>query len=119
MSVYFLLVWLYIIYKEQMAREPENLQQKNETPLEYLYHIANDESLPPQVRMDAAKALLPYTAKKTAETLETVNRNYVVKDERLAALSDDELRTLFELVTKVTEPGVDGAGATEKEVQLD
>ncbi len=103
-----------------MAKEPsENQQKKHETPLEYLDRTANDATLPIQIRLDAAKALLPYTAKKTAETLETVNRNYVVKDERLAALSDDELRTLFELVTKITEPGPDGDGTAEKEVQLD
>ncbi len=85
------------------------------TPLALLHQVANDVTLPMQVRMDAAKSLLPYTAKKTAETLETFNRNLVVADERLAALSDDQLRTLIELVTKIAEPERDGEGTPETE----
>ena len=75
--------------------------------------------MPIQLRMEAAKSLLPYTAKKTSETLETVNRNYIVKDERLAALNDDELSQLFGLVAKLTDLGADREGTETAPVQHD
>lgn len=88
----------------------------NESPIEYLQRVANDKMLPVQIRLDAAKALLPYTAKKTSETLETVNRNYTIRDERLAVLNDDDLRALIGLVKKIADVGDDGTGTPEAEV---
>lgn len=114
MNVYFCLNASYIIYGHEMS---ETLAAK--TPLKYLQEIVDNPAIPIQVRADAAKALLPYTAKKTSETLETINRNYVIKDERLAALTDEQIATLIELVGKVAEFGGSSAGASEEEVQHD
>lgn len=88
-------------------------------PLEYLQSIVDNQNLPDAVRADAAKALLPYTAKKTSETLETVNRNYHISDERLKNLTDDELTQLFSLLKKCSVTGDGGDGDTEEEVQHD
>lgn len=88
----------------------------SKTPLDLLYLVANDTTMHIQLRMEAAKALLPYTAKKTAETLETVNRNFIVRDERLASLNDDELSQLFGLVAKLTDLGGDREGTDEAKV---
>ena len=88
-------------------------------PIQYLQSIVDNVNLPMPVRADAAKALLPYTAKKTSETLETVNRTYVIRDERLKDLSDDELGTLFSLLKKLSVVGDSGDGDAEEEVQHD
>lgn len=100
-----------------MANEPKKSGKK--APIQYLQSIVDNENLPDAVRADAAKALLPYTAKKTSETLETVNRNYSISDERLKALTDDELVQLFGLLKKCSVTGDSGDGDTEEEVQHD
>lgn len=76
---------------------------QKESPLALLTRISQDENLPWQMRLDAAKSLLPYTAKKTPTTLETFNRNFDASNEALKALTDDELRDLIRLATKVTQ----------------
>lgn len=103
-----------------MAEKPSSPGRiNNETPMQYLTRVANDSSMPPQVRLDAAKSLLPYTAKKTSETLETVNRSYVIRDERLSAFSDEQLRQLADFITRLADFGDSGAGDTTQEVQHD
>jgi hypothetical protein len=100
-----------------MATNAPKISKK--APIQYLQSIVDNEMLPDAVRADAAKALLPYTAKKTSETLETVNRNYHISDERLKALTDDELNQLFTLLKKCSVTGDSGDGDTEEEVQHD
>jgi hypothetical protein len=94
-------------------------KSSKKAPIQFLQDIVNNEGLPDAVRADAAKALLPYTAKKTSETLETVNRNYHISDERLKALTDDELVQLFNLLKKCSVTGDSGDGDSEAEVQHD
>lgn len=89
------------------------------TPLSYLNELIAKEGIPLQVKVDAAKAILPYTAKKTADTLETISRSYVIKDERLAGLTDEQITTLIDLVRQVAEPRDSGTGTAEAEVQHD
>ncbi len=100
-----------------MAENVKKLSKK--APIQFLQDIVNNPMLPDAVRADAAKALLPYTAKKTSETLETVNRNYTISDERLKGLTDDELVQLFSLLKKCSVAGDGGDGDTEEEVQHD
>lgn len=93
------------------------------TPKSYLEEILNDPGMPANIKADAAKALLPYTAKKTTETIESKNYTYFTQldDQRLKALSDDELEQLISLIRKCQSP-VDsnpGEGVEEAEVQHD
>lgn len=98
----------------------ENVKKSSKkAPIQFLQDIVDNINLPDAVRADAAKALLPYTAKKTSETLETVNRNYHISDERLKALTDDELVQLFGLLKKCSISGDGGDGDSEEEVQHD
>lgn len=100
-----------------MVNESKKFGKK--APISFLQEIVDNINLPDAVRADAAKALLPYTAKKTSETLETVNKNYQISDERLKSLNDDELTQLFSLLKKCSISGDSGDGNTEEEVQHD
>lgn len=91
-------------------------KNRRKSPLQFLQDMVHDESFPPSIRADAAKALLPYTAKKTSETLETINKHYVIKDERLNNLSDDELKTLYAILRKLSVADDSGDGIAEAEV---
>lgn len=110
---------VYYIYAYMNEKSAAPTRKKNETPLQYLDRVANDDTLPVQVRLDAAKALLPYTAKKTSETLETINRSYVIRDERLSKFSDDQLRQLAEFITALADFGDSGTGDSTSEIQHD
>jgi hypothetical protein len=96
----------------------EKQKGEKKAPLELLYKIANDENTPMTLRMDAMKALLPYTAKKTSETIETVNRTYTVQDERLKALTNEQLNSLLELIRHISAPaGVEGQSSSVTDVR--
>ena len=110
-----------------MSGEKLNLKK---APLELLADISNNPDMPVQLRMDAAKALLPYTAKKTADSIEQTTRQYTLKDARLENLSNEQLNLLFHLLSQLrsdatvdgtvsgdAQPGVDRSGSAEKEVQ--
>ncbi len=85
-----------------MATETTPAPVENRTPVEFLKCIFNDPTQPMQIRLESAKALLPYTAKKLAEALETTNKHLVLKDERLAELTDDELNAILATLRKIT-----------------
>jgi hypothetical protein len=88
-------------------------------PIDLLHYIANDLGTPIQIRVDAMKALLPYTAKKTAETLETKNLNYSLKDERLSSFTDAELTQFHAFLSRLAEPSTDSDGTEQEETQHD
>lgn len=99
-----------------MANDEKKIHK---TPLQYLQDIVDNPNSPAILRADAAKALLPYTAKKTSETLETINRNYTISDERLKNFTDEELIQFFSLLKKCSVIGDGGDGNPEEEVQHD
>ncbi len=72
------------------------------TPQKLLEDIVNNVNLPWQMRIDASKALLPYTAKRNPTEASHLHTHTIVTDERLRLLDDGELRDLIKLVQKLT-----------------
>ncbi len=72
------------------------------SPQKLLEDVVNNTNLPWQMRLDASKALLPYTAKKNPSESSHTHTHTIVTDERLRLLDDGELRDLIKLVQKLT-----------------
>lgn len=83
-----------------------------------LKKFSEDMSLAPDLRIQAAKALLPYEEKRQTQSFEfTANVN--LNAEKLKDFSDDELRALKGFVERLTGAPLPGAGADETEIQPD
>jgi hypothetical protein len=88
------------------------------TPIDILQKFAEDETLEKDLRINAAKALLPYTSKRKTESFEFSSTNVNLNADKLKDFSDDELRVLAGFIRRLTKSVDPGAGDTEETVQF-
>lgn len=95
----------------------------SKTPSDFLQGIIDgeDRDVDLDTKIEAAKALLPYTAKKMVQEFANTNKTqFEVGSKQLAALDDDELELFIRLLRKIeasAESSSPGTGAVVQEVQ--
>ena len=70
-------------------------------PLTLMLAVVRDETLPVNLRMDAAKGALPYTHQRKPLALEGTDKPFVISADELRALSRNELVLMQGLLAKM------------------
>jgi len=98
----------------------------SKSPSEFLQELIDDGTDDIEIKIEAAKALLPYTAKKMVQEFSNLNKTqFEVGSKHLAVLDDEELELFIRLLRKIdiatgtgdTLPIHPGTGTTVPEVQ--
>jgi hypothetical protein len=75
------------------------------TPLDYMLQIINNENIPRDLRLDAAKAAAPYVHKKQAQHIEVDSNSTAVTvgitSEDVKQLSDEEVESMLGMFSKM------------------
>lgn len=88
-----------------------------ELPLTFLLRVMNDSSKDLLVRIECARAAMPYVHRKKPVAVESTSNNLKltmeITQKQLENLTDDQLESLTALAQKLTPPGPAGAGEEE------
>jgi len=75
------------------------------TPLDYMLQIINNENIPKDLRLDAAKAAAPYVHKKQAQHIDIDSTSTAVTvgitSEDVKQLSDEEVESMLGMFSKM------------------
>ena len=86
----------------------------SKSPSEFLQELIDDGTDDIEIKIEAAKALLPYTAKKMVQEFSNLNKTqFEVGSKQLAALDDDELELFIRLLRKIEVSTGEGEGGPE------